>query len=101
MSKRYTIKYLKTAEQDLYDIFDYIKKDNPTAARTILEKIDKGALSLADNPESGIIPKDIHLKNAGYRILIIEKYLLFYIVKQKTIQIRRVLHGSRNYPFLF
>ena len=31
MSKEYEIFYLQTAERDLYDIFDYIKKDSPSA----------------------------------------------------------------------
>jgi plasmid stabilization system protein ParE len=32
MSDSYEIRYLRTAEKDLIDIFEYIKKDNPSAA---------------------------------------------------------------------
>ncbi len=32
MNSSYTIRYLKTAENDLIEIFDYIKQDKPTAA---------------------------------------------------------------------
>lgn len=31
MSDRYEIRYLPTAEKDLYDIFDYIQQDNLSA----------------------------------------------------------------------
>lgn len=34
--------------------------------------------------------------NAGYRVLVIETYLVFYVVRGKTVEIHRVVHGSRN-----
>ena len=42
----------------------------------------------------------LKLKKLGYRILIVEKYLVFYVVKNKTVQIRRIIHGARRYDFL-
>ena len=50
--------------------------------------------------EIGVIPKDARLKKLGYRILIIGKYLVFYVVKTNTVQIRRIIHGARQYRFL-
>ena len=100
MSCPLSIRYLSTAEKDLDDIFDYILKDNPSAALSLLEKFDHSISQLALNPEIGVIPKDDRLKKLGYRMLIIDKYLVFYVVKTKTIQIRRVIHGARKYSFL-
>jgi addiction module RelE/StbE family toxin len=100
MSKPYGVRYLKTAEDDLIDIFKYIKKDNPSAATSQLEKFDTSISHLALNPFMGIVPKDERLKKLGYRMLIVDKYLVFYVVKAKIIQIRRVIHGSRRYSFL-
>jgi toxin ParE1/3/4 len=94
------IRYLATAEKDLDIIFDYVAKDNPSAAASLLEEFDLAISSLSFNPELGVIPKDDRLKNRGYRILIIRKYLVFYVVKGKVIQIRRILHGARQYSFL-
>ena len=91
------IRYLKTAEKDMDDIFDYIAKDNPHAAVSLLEKFDNSISKLAHNPESGIVPKDVRLKELGYRMLIIGNYLIFYVIKPKTVQIRRVIHGARQY----
>ena len=92
--------YLKTAEEDLYETFEYIQKDNPSAALSQLEKFDKSISQLALDPYPGLVPKDDRLKQLGYRILIIEKYLVFYIVKGKTVQIRRIIHSARQYNFL-
>ena len=100
MSGKYTIRYLSTAQKDLDEIFDYILRDNPSAALSLLEKFDHSISQLALNPELGVIPKDDRLKNLGYRMLIIEKYLVFYVVKPQTIQIRRIIHGARKYGFL-
>ncbi|MFO7684533.1 MAG: hypothetical protein R6V60_00440 [Desulfobacterales bacterium] len=33
-------------------------------------------------------------------MLIIENYLVFYVVKVGAIQIRRIIHGARRYGFL-
>ncbi len=100
MSKPYDIRYLKTAESGLIDIFKYIKKDRPSAANSQLDKLDKSISQLALNPFIGVIPKDERLTKLGYRILIIEKYLVFYVVKTKSVQIRRMIHGARRYGFL-
>lgn len=100
MKKPYGIRYLRTAERDLNDIFEYIKKDKPSAAVSLLERFDKSISQLASNPFLGIIPKDERLKNLGYRMLVVDPYLVFYIVKTRTVQIRRIIHGARRYGFL-
>jgi toxin ParE1/3/4 len=94
------IRYLRTAESDLNDIFEYIMRDNPAAASSLLEDIDRSISHLSSNPELGVVPKDDRLKKLGYRVLIIRKYLVFYVVKNESIQIRRILHGARQYGFL-
>ena len=100
MSEPFKIRYLSTAENDLYDVFDYIMRDNPSAAVSLLEKFDCSISQLAVNPEIGVVPKDDRLKKLGYRILIVGKYLVFYVMKAKTVQIRRIIHGARQYSFL-
>ncbi len=100
MSKPLRIRYLTTAQEDLIDIFEYINKDNPTAAVSQLERFDESIFQLESNPFLGVIPKDERLKKLGYRMLIVGRYLVFYVVKDETVQIRRILHGARRYSFL-
>ena len=100
MSGQFRIRYLSTAQKDLDEIFDYILKDNPSAALSLLEKFDHSISQLSLNPKLGVIPKDDRLKNLGYRMLIVEKYLVFYVVKPRSIQIRGIIHGARKYSFL-
>jgi toxin ParE1/3/4 len=100
MTSPFKIRYLSTAENDLDDIFTYILKDKPSAAASLLKNFDSSISQLAFNPELGVVPKDERLKKLGYRILVVGKYLIFCVVKGKTVQIRRVIHGARQYGFL-
>ncbi len=100
MSKPFQIRYLPTAVRDLEDIFDYIARDKPTAAVSLLEKFDRIISQLTDHPKLGVIPKDDRLKRLGYRMLIIESYLVFYVIKPESVQVRRIIHGARQYSFL-
>jgi len=99
VSPVFPIRYLSTAQRDLVEILEYIKRDRPGAASGLMDKFDKSIGNLAANPELSIIPKDERLKRLGYRVLVVDKYLVFYVLKPKTVQIRRVIRGARRYSF--
>lgn len=40
------------------------------------------------------------LRAKGYRMLTVHKYLVFYIVKAQTVEIRRILYGKRQFELL-
>lgn len=101
MEKKYKIEYLPSSAKDLTEIVDYIKIDSPQSALSFLDKIDKSISRLEQFPFIGIIPKDIRLQSLGYRILLIDNYLVFYVVFDDTIEIRRIISGKRKYEFLF
>ncbi|WP_407458073.1 type II toxin-antitoxin system RelE/ParE family toxin [Fibrobacter sp.] len=41
--------------------------------------------------------QDPLLKLIGYRVIPIDNYLMFYVVKDKVVQIHRILYAKRNY----
>ncbi len=100
MKKKYPIFYLPTAERDLNDIFEYLFRDSPKSAAAFLEKSDRLIARLGSFPLSGSLPKDPVVRRKGYRILIVESYLVFYRFEEKTVSIDRILHGKRKYDFL-
>lgn len=102
MSKKFKINYLPIAKNDLEEIIDYIQKDSLDIALEFINKIDITISKLNDFPYMGLIPKDNHLRSKGYRMLIIENYLVFYIVNENIceVEIRRILHNKRKYKFL-
>mgnify|MGYP002066724824 CR=1 FL=1 len=96
MAINYTLRYLPVAVDDLISIFDWIAKDRPTNATVFIDKLDQLIGNLETHPFLGRIPRDDKLKSSGYRVLVIESYLVFYIIRGKTVEIHRVVHGSRN-----
>jgi toxin ParE1/3/4 len=99
---KYQINITEAAENDLGDIVDYISADNPTAAFKEVARIEKNILKLENFPLIGVVPRIRRLALKGYRVLIIDDYLIFYVIASKeTIEIRRILSSKRNYQFLF
>src|SRR3972149_1337745 len=96
MPYKYIIRYLPAAEQDLLSIHDWIANDNPRRASSFVEELDKRISKLASHPYLGVVPRHPRLKESGYRVLIIDSYLAFYKVRGSTVQIHRVVHGSRH-----
>ena len=82
------------------EILEYIQIDNPTVALRLLDDIDKTISKLAYFPYMGHAPKDHRLIHLNYRMLVVENYLVFYVVLDDVIEIRRILHGKRKYDFL-
>ena len=100
MSRPYAIRYLPAAEQDLLDILDYIARDDPRAARGFVNRVERVVGRLAVFPRSGLRPRDPRLRRLGYRTLVVDNYLVFYVIVRRSVQIRRVIHGARRYEFL-
>jgi addiction module RelE/StbE family toxin len=100
MNEKYEVHYLPAAQQDLIDILNYIKQDNPTAAHMLFQEIDEAISRLEDFPKMGVTPKDLRLKSLNYRMLVINNYLVFYVIKDDIIEIRRIVHGKRKYSFI-
>jgi addiction module RelE/StbE family toxin len=100
MSKKFRIEYLPIAEKDLSEIIEYITLDSPQSALKLLEEIDESISKLEGFPFMGINPRDTRLQRLNYRILVVSSYLVFYVVKDEYVEIRRILHGKRKYQFL-
>ena len=100
MERRYSIEYLPVAAQDLTEIIGYIKIDAPQAAMKLLDNIDDSISKLEIFPYMGTVPRDIRLQSLGYRMLIVENYFAFYIVRDDTVEIHRILSSRRKFSFL-
>ncbi len=96
MPDKYRIRYLPIAVDDLLSISDWIAADSPARAASFTDKFDKRIARLATHPFLGRIPKHDKLQASGYRVLVIDAYLVFYKVRGPLVEIHRVLHGSRQ-----
>ena len=96
----YEVRIYPAAKQDLLDIIDYLNTLSPDAALRYYDLRTGQIASLAQLPERCPRPKDLALAAKGYRVLIVENYLVFYVVSGRTVQIRRILYGRREYRAL-
>lgn len=90
------IVWTDAASDDLESIEDFISQDNPKAAiEQVLRIINLVEEVLADNPgmgRSGRVPRTRELVVSG------SPYIVVYRVKNHTLEILRVLHGSQRWP---
>lgn len=82
------------------DAFSYICEDDPEAAATFVDSVDEAVSRLARFPNSGTAPFDPHLRRQGYRVLVVGSFLVFYLIRDRSVLVVRVLHGKRQYAFL-
>ncbi len=98
------IRYSDNAANDIEQIYRYISLEaSPEIAANYLTKLETTILKLQDFPDIGATPRYEELKAINIRMLIHDKYLIFYrLNKDKSIvDIIRVLHGSQRYHKLF
>ena len=98
-----TYKILRTdkAEEQLREVIFYIADDscNVDIALEYLEKIETAIYRLQEFPESGSIPRYSILKKQGYRVVIVERHLVFYKINEveKLVIIYAIVDGRREY----
>lgn len=94
---KYSIRFLRIAEEDLIEIVSYIALDNPVAAEKLADKIEENILLLETNPFHGNKPRELEFRNFNYYYLIVDNYLIFYTIENKIVLIHRILHSARDY----
>jgi toxin ParE1/3/4 len=103
-NKEYSLKFTSKAEEDLDVIYEYISNDlfSPESAENLMDKIETSIMMLKIFPYSYPYILDELLRKRGYRKLIVDHYIVFYLVNEKEQQviIMRILYGARSYQNL-
>ena len=101
---KYSIIRTDKANDQLYDIINYIAEDSGDVdiAISYLDKIEKAVMGLEEFPYKGSKPRYSILRKQGYLVLIVEKHIIFYKVKDNEGQviIYAVLDSRREYENL-
>jgi len=98
-------KILRTdkAEDQLRDIIFYIANESGVdVALRYLDKIETAINRLQVFPKSGSVPRYSILKKQGYRVVIVERHLVFYKINEegKTVIIYAIVDSRREYKNL-
>ena len=88
----------ESAQADLREIRDYIAKDNPAAARRVVERLRTQARKLAAMPGIGRSRKGLRPDLFSFPV---GRHVLFYRPQPGGIVLVRVIHGARDLPALF
>jgi toxin ParE1/3/4 len=98
---KYKILRTDKAEEQLREIIFYIADDSGDTdiALRYLDKIEASINRLREFPESGSIPRYSILKKQGYRVIIVERHLVFYKIseEEKAVIIYAIVDGRREY----
>lgn len=97
--KEYNIEYSKESKQDLINIKTYIKYNlqEPSIAQNLVYKIREEIDKLRINPEIYEIIDDDVIKKLEIRKIIVDNYIVFYRIRNSSIQIVRIMYGKRNW----
>ena len=92
---QYNIRYSKEAKQDLINIKKYIKYNlqEPNIANKLITKIKKEIGKLPVDAKIYNIIDDDFIKKLEIRKIIVDNYIVFYRIKNKTIEIVRIMYG--------
>lgn len=97
---KFKVRFLQIALDDLTEIVVYIARDSKIAAQKMHDKLVAAAYQLEDFPKIGVPVPEPKMRKAGFRMLIVGKYLLLYKIIDDEINILRILHGAKDYSRL-
>jgi toxin ParE1/3/4 len=86
------------AEADLSDILAYLEERSPSAAERLAAAIDERCALLGQFPEMGRARPEL---GPGIRSVTVDRYLLFYRITPASVEVLRILHGSRDVESIF
>jgi toxin ParE1/3/4 len=100
MNLKYKVSRTDTADAGLRQIILHVAQNfgNDVALKK-LDEIEKNILSLEDDPYRGTDPRYPVLRRQGYKILILEKNLVFYKIDEanKTVIVYAVVDQRQDY----
>jgi len=92
------LRYLPLAQKDLRNIISYIADTlkAPKAAMDLVDALDHSISCLAQFPYSCRVYQPIEPLEDEYRILPVKNYLVFYVVSEHDVEIRRIIYAKMD-----
>lgn len=97
---KYKVIRTDTADAGIRKIVLYVAQNfGNTVALEKLDEIEKRILALGDDPFIGTEPRYLVLKRQGYKVLVLEKDLVFYKIDEenKNVVIYAVVDQRQDY----
>ena len=95
MAARHAILWSGPALEDLRQIREHVRRDNPAAAGLLAGRIRDRISNLRDHPFAG--RKVPELEATGFREVIVSPFRIVYqVAEEKKVVVLRVWHGRRD-----
>lgn len=97
--RKFNVVFLPIAEEDLTGIVLCISRrlQNPAAAMRVLNRIRDTIIKRSTAPESFQKFESVKYRSETYyRINVGKSFSIFYVVKGKTMEVRRILYSARD-----
>jgi toxin ParE1/3/4 len=94
----FTVRFTKSARQDLRDLHAYIAaSDSLKNADYVAQEIVRAVLTLRDLPDRGANPPELlALGNRSYRQIFFKPYRILYRIRAKTVFVAVIADGRRD-----
>jgi len=90
----YSVEWAHSAISSVVEAAEYIAKDSPSYAATLVAKAEKAAGSLFQFAERGrVVPE---YGDESIRELFVDRYRLIYRVRGRHVLIAALVHGARD-----
>ena len=97
---KYKVVRTETADAQIRKIILYVAENfGKEAALEKLEELEQNLLDLGLYPQKGVEPRYLVLKRQGYKVLILEKNLVFYKINEekKEVTVYAVVDQRQDY----
>jgi toxin ParE1/3/4 len=91
--------YADAAKTDLKKISSWIADENPIRAHSFVDELAATCESLSHFPHSNQAVGVLQAERVRRKVY--GNYLIFYVVRDQSLEILRVLHGAQDYSDLF
>lgn len=90
----YSVTWAESAIATVAEQAEYIARDSPSYAATLVTKVEKAAASLFQFPNRGrVVPE---YRDDTIRELFVDRYRLIYRVRNTSVLIAAFVHGARD-----
>ncbi|GHU43081.1 translation repressor RelE [Clostridia bacterium] len=102
MAELFKLRYLPLFYQDLSQVHDYISHilQNPMAAKQLIESTEQAILNRLHNPLASSPYHSFKNRNFPYYSIPVKNYIVFYVVIDQVMEVRRFLYCKRNFSAL-
>ena len=97
--KHYELRVLPLFEEDLMEIVDYItyRLKNPVAAENLIDAVETAIYDRLPDAEAYEPYKSTRERRYPYYRIHVKNFIIFYVVIDNVLAVRRILYGRSNW----